>query len=490
MHRPQRKQYRVPEYKNTGLSEKAVDFFTQRKISLDAVRRNRISSGRGKIFFPYLEGGEVKNIKTRFPRKKFQLEQDAELLPYGMDDVAEETIWVEGEMDKLAIETAGFRNCVASPSALPPNTKNYNLRYLDDRDFSTVKKFILAGDSDAPGKRLTRELSRRLGVERCYIAEWPEDCKDANDVLVKYGPEKIKECLNDAYPVPVEGVYRPNDYFPTVENVYRQGLLKGVTTGFPSLDPHFTLMGGQWTVTTGAPGSGKSQIIDCFMVQTAQLHGWRWGICSMENQPVWLHIIKLVEIHNGMPFFEGYNRRLSIDDLRVSNNFLQDHVRFILPGDDLSVDNVLKLAAVEVRRFGINGLVIDPWNELDHDYQKGESETQYISHALTRIRRFAREYNVHVFVVAHPTKLKRGDDGSYPVATGYDIAGSANWFNKADNIISCWRDIRKQSPLVDIHVQKVRFQKQVGIPGMVTFKYDRVSSRYSEGNFEVLHNAF
>jgi len=449
------------------------------------VRRNRITATDSKILMPYIEGGVVKNIKTRLPGKDFRLVGGAEIIPYGIDDADETTVWVEGELDKLAIESSGITACIASPSAPPADAKNYNLSYLDRRTFPDVEKFILAGDMDAPGRRLMKELSRRLGVERCWMVEWPEGCKDANDVLKKYGADKINECLAMATPTPVEGLYSPNDYAVEVAELYARGLVKGISTGFETLDPHFTLMGNQWTVVTGAPGSGKSQLIDAFILQTAQKHDWKWGVCSMENQPTELHLTKLIESHNGMPFFNGPSRRLSVEDMQISMAWLQEHISFILPGDNLSVDNILKLAVVEVKRNGINGLVIDPWNELDHQYQ-GESETQYISKALSKIRRFARKYNLHIFIVAHPTKLRKDDNGKYPVPTPYDISGSAHWYNKADNAISCWRDI--QSTTVDVHVQKVRFQKQVGTPGMVSFNYNVITGRYEQNTFKSLDN--
>ena len=65
------------------------------------------------------------------------------------------------------------------------------------------------------------------------------------------------------------------------------------------------------------------------------------------------------------------------------------------------------------------------------------SETEYISQSLTTIRKFARRYDVHVWVVAHPTKMQKDNDGNYPIPTAYDAAGSTHWRNKADNVLFC-----------------------------------------------------
>jgi len=83
-------------------------------------------------------------------------------------------------------------------------------------------------------------------------------------------------------------------------------------------------------------------------------------------------------------------------------------------------------------------------------------------------------------VVAHPSKLLRGADGKRPVPTPYDIAGSAHWYNKADNIITVHRDqLEPRDQRVQIHVQKVRF-KHMGRIGLAELMYDRVTGRYHE----------
>ena len=107
------------------------------------------------------------------------------------------------------------------------------------------------------------------------------------------------------------------------------------------------------------------------------------------------------------------------------------------------------------------------WNEVEHCF-KGLSETQYISQELTKIRRFARFNGIHIWVVAHPTKLSKNASGQYDPPTMYDIAGGAHWRNKADNGICVYRDF--QTNITEIIVQKIRF-KEIGKLGSVSLKY-------------------
>lgn len=482
----------LPEGK---LDIKAEKFLLMRGITSATWERNRICYGKAyipqiadftkAIFYPYFDGGKIKNIKYRAYPKHFCMVAGAELIPYGIDDIKESdtVIWVEGEMDKLSMEEAGFLNCVSVPNGAPPPTaKNYSAKL----DFMTAyeglfatKKHYLAVDSDEAGQRLQDELSRRLGRENCWIVEWPEPCKDANEVLTRVGPQAIKEAIAKARPFPIEGIITVEDSAQQVVDLYVRGLPRGKMTGWENVDALYTVKPGELCIVTGMPGSGKSEWVDALMMNLAQTYGWRFGVFSPENQPVERHIVKLVEKHTGLPFSAGPTERITKDELPKSLWWLNQHFYFLSQSDDgLTVDAVLQRARALVRRHGINGLVIDPWNELDHSRPGNLTETEYISQCLTKLRRFARLHGVHLWLVAHPTKLKKEEKtGKYPAPTLYDISGSAHWRNKADDGITVHRDPVEGSKEVEIHVGKIRF-KEVGRVGVTRLVYDKVTGRY------------
>jgi twinkle protein len=130
-------------------------------------------------------------------------------------------------------------------------------------------------------------------------------------------------------------------------------------------------------------------------------------------------------------------------------------------------------------RHGIRGLVIDPYNEIEHRRPANMTETEYVSQLLGKVKRFAQHHGVHVWFVAHPAKIHRNSDGSRPSPTLYDISGSANWVNKADLGIVIHRDPDKDPTMTEIQVRKVRF-KSVGKIGTAALRWDRVSGRYVE----------
>lgn len=480
--------YTRPEYAppNGSLDPVAVSFLAGRGITPEVWGRNHVGYLGGAIAYPYHRGGEVVNIKHRGRGKKFWMEPGAELILYGTDDIrpGEPLVWVEGEMDKLAVEVAGIVACVSPPNgAPPPNAKNYarHFAYLETQKaaLDLVERHIIAVDNDAAGRLLQDELVRRLGPERCWLVTWPEGCKDANEVLERHDAATIANCIAAARPVPVEGLYEVNDLRAAVHDLYERGLPGGVHPGSELLARNYRPAAGQWTIVTGIPSHGKSTFIDWLIASIAQRHGWQFAVCSPENQPLQRHLASIAALWQGKPFGTGPHQRMSIAEVDEALDALQEHFTFLLPPEDFSIDGVLNLARTAVYRRGIRGLVIDPWNELEHSRPAGQREDEHISEVLTKIRRFARKYGVHVWLIAHPRTLTKNTDGEYPVPTLYDISGGSQFRNKADMGLSIWRDVNVKSAPTQVHVLKVRFE-ECGELGLVELYFDPVSRRFMD----------
>jgi len=472
------------------ISEAWRNWLAKRGISDNTIAENKLMSATvympqvetevDAVCFPFFRNGEMINCKYRDRDKNFRMMAGAERWLYGYDDInADCLIWVEGEMDKLSIYEAGIKSCVSVPDGAPsPNTKNYSSKfdYFDsaaDR-IKEVKRHIIAVDNDAPGFALQTELIRRLGPALCSVVTWPTGCKDANDVLLRHGKGAVIEAIETAKPAPVEGVFYVQDVYEDVVNLYQNGCVGGVDTGWENLSGLYSVRPGDFTVITGIPGHGKSEWSDALMVNIAKTQGWRFAICSPENQPIKLHLKKLLEKWSGHPFFEKEGDRITLSELERACGELNNYFSFILPKEP-TIDCILDRARYEVIRNGINGLLIDPWNELEHMRPAAQTETEYISESLGKLRRFAKENNIALWLVAHPTKMQRVEKGSpiYEVPTPYDIAGSANWRNKADNCITVYRNIDS----VDIHIQKIRV-KEIGQVGTARFTYKKSTGEY------------
>lgn len=277
-----------------------------------------------------------------------------------------------------------------------------------------------------------------------------------------------------------KGIFTIADLSDKIDELYKQGLQAGEDPGFENLGKLYTIKRGQFTVLTGVPGSGKSQLLDNIILNLACEKGWKFAVCSLENQPLEQHASTLIEIHAGAPFNEGVHRRLSKDQLKASKAFLDEHFTFLMPSEeDCTIMGLLGLADYVRRERGIDGLVIDPWNEFEHRRPKNQSETEYIAEILTRIRRFGRAHAIHTWLVAHPTKLNRDKEGNFPIPKLYDISGSAHFRNKCDMGVVASRDPDDPKGPTTVHVQKVRF-RWCGSVGSCDLYFDSVTGRYSD----------
>jgi twinkle protein len=151
---------------------------------------------------------------------------------------------------------------------------------------------ILATDADAPGRELADELARRIGYAKCQRVTWPDGCKDANEVLVKLGRTALLQALADAQPYPVEGIVQPCGSWPGHwMTCTSAGSTSGCGAGWETVRRPLPSQGPDLLcIVTGSPGSGKSVFLDNLMVRLAQHHGWTFGICSPENQPLERHL--------------------------------------------------------------------------------------------------------------------------------------------------------------------------------------------------------
>ena len=194
------------------------------------------------------------------------------------------------------------------------------------------------------------------------------------------------------------------------------------------------------------------------------------------------HWAQFFSLYAGQPFSKGPTERMDRETLRQAKEFIADRFFMVLP-EEPTVEAVTEKFLWTHRRHGVGGLLLDPWNELDHSRPNGMSMTEWCNVQLRLLKRLGWNYDVWVGLIAHTTKLYRDKQtGQYNVPTLYDIADSAAFFNKADNGIVIWRDKSNEALPSEVHVQKVRFQEIGGLTGEnpVKLRHDKVTGRYWE----------
>jgi twinkle protein len=468
------KKFTIPAFKYTELSDKVLDWFEGRGISSKTLSRLKVTEG--VEWMPQLKK-EVKTIN-------FKLVSGAEKILYNIDAIrtTKECVIVEGEIDALSFVEAEVFNVVSIPNGF--NLKgNINLDYLDDYldYFDNKDKIYLCLDNDAAGLRGKQEFVRRLGSDRCYIVDLG-DCKDANEYLIEYGAEKLKDTLSNAELTPINDVVTLSDMSEELDDFWLNGKESGMKSGLKSLDDGFTMAFQQYTLVTGVPQSGKSEILDQMCIQYNLMYDCKVGYCSTENEPFIFHYDKIFQkIYGQRPESQEQINGDDVKDVKnhIANNFF--HIQF--KGKRYWLQDVLDKFAELVKRHGVRVFVIDPFNKVK--LKNGLTDVnRYTEEYHILIDEFVKKYDVHLFLVAHPVKMTLTDtsSGNYQMPSAYNLKGGGEHFDMSYNIIGVNRlyDIE----LVHVKTLKVKFKHLGKNQHDSYFNYNRANGRYQELEFQ------
>lgn len=436
---------------------------------------------------PFVENGKVVNHKWRKTGAKMhRMDTGQPLLLWNHAAVVEAArthkplVITEGEWDGLIVAQSGWPLVTSVPNGAPEeqtdevfDAKRYEWFHRHKKLLDQIDRFILATDGDAAGRVLAADLARLLGPERCWFIEYPENCKDLNEVAQCYSEQEVVDILGRAKPYPVVGLYKMSD-FPEPPAFNPIGI------GIEGLEELWPLVPGTFSVVTGWPGHGKSTAALAAVANLIK-RGVPVAIGSFETmvKPVLVRRLRatIYGCHEYDPqaMEPGPADALIEEKLNIISN--------LHASDDteLDIDRIIENAIVAVLRDGIRLLVLDPWNEMEHKRGRDESETEYVGRAIRLLKRFARDYNCAVWVIAHPRKPTHSD-GTPKRPSLLDLAGSANFANKADYGVIFHRE-NFGDDLVEATVCK----KRMGLPGAmghVSLTWAAITSRYFQNRMD------
>jgi twinkle protein len=485
------KQYVKPEKKNfTKLKDEHLQWFSKRGLNQDTVNAFKLVSENDLIIFPYIKNNELVNVKKRSMDKKTFLQgKDCEQIMFNYDNCIDEKelIIVEGEIDCMSYFQAGFKNVTSVSQGAPnPNdrTTDKKLECITNcyELFENKEKIYIHTDNDINGITLRKELIRRLGAEKCFIINELMDCKDANDIILKYGIEKLIEGIKNSVEAKVDGVISIYDTYKDIIHDYHNGQNRGTTTYFQDFDKHYTWRAGEVTIWTGYNNEGKSTFLRYLQLCKSCYEGTRWAFFAPEDYPSKDFYTDLVHAFVGKSVDKCYLNVMSEDELIDAMDSIRDWFYLVDPVKEKSIEAIFELFTFLVKRKGIDGITIDPYNQIEHIMKHGEREDLYISRFMSQLKRFAINNNIIVNLVAHQVTPEFGrGDKTYPKPNIYRIKGGGTFADKADNVISVWRPNRfndRDDPTVLVESQKIKKQRLVGIPGEVYFEFSRVTNRY------------
>jgi twinkle protein len=468
----------VPK-KPSGLNEAQISWLQSRGISPQTAEKCGLTSA--KVFlrtrsaevdcvgFHYLNSDGTTATKWRDGSKNFSQTGAARSLWRIEDWDSGDLVVCEGEIDSLSFEQIGIPSVSVpngAPSTLSDGSNGGKYAYLWDAKakIERATRIILATDNDEPGRLLSEEIARRIGKARCWRLVYPDDCKDANDVLTTLGEAALKDVVAGATPWPVNGLRDVAEFRSEVMSIYQNGLDHGIKIGVPELDNIFRVCPQTLTICTGIPGSGKSSFLSWMTVQLASRHNWSTAILSAETPPTIL-LLQMAAIYKSQSYLG--KSKMSEPELAQALDWLKSRY-VILDDSDTSIASVLERAQAAVLRMGVRCLVIDPFNFLTGSVSGAEEgSVTNINKILVSLKSFAVEHSVAIFLVAHPIKMYRQSDGKVPVPTGYDVSGSSSFYNVCDAGITVSRSGGESL----FTMWKARFP-WIGKPGSVEMNFD------------------
>ena len=484
------------------LSDNVVKWFETRGISNNTLLRMKITeytetrndTSTKFICFNYFNDEKLINIKYRSADKKFRLSANAQLIPYNLDAAKNETelVWVEGEIDCLSCIEAGIFNVISVPNGAAGN--NAKLEFIDNcwMDIEHIERHIIAVDDDEAGKKLKDALVYRLGANKCWFINYPKEtvvddkgelrtCKDFNEVLVHFGTDKIKEILTNSEQPPLTGVYYASDVAEEIFDIYANGRVTGETTHYVELDKIFKWKRRDINLIIGHGNYGKTQYWIHLMLIKSIYDGWRWAIFCPENYPATDFYIDVIEMYIGKHIDNRLGNKMCVDELERGIKFFTDHFIYVYPDEGHDLETIHEIFRSLILRHGIDGFLIDPWNQLDHIIDNRED--LYLSKALKEIKKFALENGVSYNIIAHPKTMQPNKDNELPEMKVWHIAGGVMWNNKCDQIISIERPewhSDKTSGWTKVTTHKVKRRRTGGSLGECDFDYLIACSRYQE----------
>lgn len=480
-----KKEYTLPpqEYKNyTGLSDKLLDWFSGRGIGQSTLIQNKITEERhyqpakgrevNNVVFNYFENDILVNKKYRSADKCFTQSKGAKKTLYGIDDIAgDEAYIVEGEMDRLSLWEIGIKNCIS----LPNGAKDVNEVFENTPRLNDLKTIYIAVDMDEAGMSAERDLIKRFGKWRCRRIHF--EGKDANDDLQK---GVLVNSLSNPVDYPVDGCFSVKDFYDGLVEFYHNGYedtIKPKSPRWSRLNEEFSVLMGQLTVVTGIPSHGKSEFTEDYVLSLVNDYNFKASFYTPEHRPVKYHLGRVASKVVGKPFVGA--GRMSLTDLDNFKEWSEGRLFFTMPeqGEKVTWDYIFERFKEQMFKFGIDIFVIDAFNKVRRNNPESRAE---IEDVLMRLTQFVQDYNVHLFLVAHPTKMRKNDDGTYAKPTLYDVKGTGDFRDQAHNGLCVYRYFPSDETegFTQVTNLKTKFSHQGNIGADVNFDYDATCNRY------------
>lgn len=473
----------------------AVAYMESRGISEKTTNRYNITVQKDNekiLVFPFYDEDDilqfVKYRKTDFnkdvDKSKEWCEKDCKPILFGMNRCNFENptlVITEGQIDSLSVAEAGIENAVS----VPTGAKGFTwIPYCWDflAKFSTL---VVFGDLEGQTITLLDELKKRFhGTVKHVRQEDYKGCKDANEILKKYGTIAVRLAVENAVPIPVKRIR-------SLSEVKRVSLgdMECISTGIKSLDK---LLGGfylgQLVLLTGERGEGKSTLASQFggfainagyptFFYSGELMDWYFKAWFDMQIAGGRHINKMTSNFGYNSYHVDGNYIGVIEAWYADKAFIYDNG---IVDDDGEEESILLTMEKAIKQYGCSVLIVDNLMTAITDDTTSDlyrQQTQFVK----SLALLAKRYNALIILIAHPRKATSSEFDND------DVAGSSNITNLVDVVMKYskpkGKDIDPDTSERKLTVFKNRLTGRTDRKG-ISLYYEESSKRISEDRFD------
>lgn len=425
--------------------QNAIDYLTKRGISKEIVEKYEITCQNKDdkiLVFPFFdEVGKLQFVKYRntdFVKgetkgSKEWCESNCKPILYGMKQCNgkfDKVIITEGQIDSLTLSECGVENAVSVPTGAMGFTW---IPHVWDW-FSKFKEIIVFGDYENGKITLLDELSKRFRDKTKHIRfEDYQGCKDANEILLKYGKQAVVSAVENAVHIPINRVVE----LASIEKVDIYSLPK-LATGISDLDKLLKggLYFGQLDIIGGKRGEGKSTFAGQILVNAIEQN---YNVFAYSGElPNYLFKAWIDMQVAGNSVIETSNKFgeqtyfVTNSDTEKINDWYRG--KFLVYDNTMVSDeneNLLKTIESVIVQFGTQVVLIDNlMTAIDLDCEVESNKWEKQSKFVKKLTRIALQYNVIILLVAH----RRKSQGTLDIND--EISGSGDITNLAGVVVS------------------------------------------------------
>lgn len=410
------KKYAIKGISERGIKKEVCEFF-----------KVRSSTGEdGDVDAHYYPYGENSFKKRLLPKDFVWVGKSQHLFGKELfNEGGKRIVVTEGEIDALSVAQSMLDHYKKIyPVVALPNSKDHK-GVIENRNwFRSFDEVILFLDSDEPGQNATTALAKIIGYDKVKVVKHPSDCKDANDILVKYGKDFVNRHIWDAVPYSPVGILGKDELwkllaeYNNIESVPYPECINSLNEKLKGMRL------GEITLFTSGTGSGKSTLMREVILDLLERTTDRIGIISLEEHPAETSRKLAGMALNRNPAAE----EIPLDELKEGFDKIFGEDRILVldhqgsAADNTIIDNLEYMAIV-----GCKYLIVDHITILVSEGAEGKTGNEAIDLMMNNLLRLVKKHNVWIGLVSHLRKTMSGkafEEGELPNMD--DIKGSGS----------------------------------------------------------------